>query len=73
MDRMSARLNLLEQHISLLNSKNEQQEKEINRMKALVDLKNSELEKCVSNILLPIDRGHSSSSAVSTLETVPSG
>ena len=56
MGRMSAQLNLLEQHISLLNSKNEQQEKEINRMKVLVDLKNSELEKCVSNILLPIDR-----------------
>jgi len=56
MERMSARLNLLEQEISLLNSRNEQQEKEINRMKALVDLKNSELEKCVSNISLPIDR-----------------
>lgn len=61
MDRMSARLNLLEQQISLLNSKNGQQEKEmllmeeeINRMKTLVDLKNAQLEKCVPNISLPI-------------------
>ncbi len=51
MDRMSARLNLLERQISLLSSKNDQQENDIrlmnekiNQMKTLVDLKNSELE-----------------------------
>lgn len=51
MDRISERLNLLEEHISLLNSKNEQKENDIrlmnekiDRMNTLVDRKNSEWE-----------------------------